>query len=56
MVEAVSIEPTRGRRGVSLVERVHIVFVGGWEVGRASAGVRPDDGDVRTAFAALGLS
>lgn len=55
MVEAVTVEPSRGRRGVSLVERVHVVYVGGWEVGAASAGDRPGDDEIKATFAALGL-
>jgi len=55
MVESVTIEPAHGKRGISLVERVHVVYVGGWEVGTASGGDRPEDDEVRAAFAALGL-
>ena len=58
MVESVTVTSVKGRRGVHLVERAHIVYRSGWEIGAGSAGRawdRPSDDDVRRAFWALGL-
>ena len=58
MVESVTVTSVKGRRGVNLVERAHIVYRSGWEIGAASAGKawdRPSDDEVRRAFWTLGL-
>ena len=58
MVELVTVTSVKGRRGVHIVERAHIVYASGWEIGAGSAGKAwdlPSDDDVRRASWALGL-
>lgn len=53
-----TVTSVKGRRGVHIVERAHIVYSSGWEIGAASAGKAwdiPSDDDVRRASWALGL-